>query len=68
MDDKEIIFLWLQGYSKQKVAELYKQRYNQHIKIIRASVRNRHAGRLISAKEALAEVEGAILREIQRRW
>lgn len=67
MREEEIIKLWLQGYSKYKVAEIYKNSYNQKIKIIRSEMRNRHSGRFISTREALAEVEKTILKETRRR-
>ena len=66
MRSDEVIYLWRSGLSKNKVAEIYRRRYNQHIKLIRAEVVNRHAGRLISSYEALAYVEKIIYREIMK--
>lgn len=66
MEDKEIIQLWLSGLSKYKVAEIYKRRYNQYIKIVRLDLRNRHAGRFISNYEALNKVEFTILEYLKR--
>ena len=67
MEDKEIIQLWTSGLSKYKVAEIYKRRYNQNIKIVRLEVRNRHAGRFISDYEALAKVEYTILEYLRKK-
>ena len=58
--------LWKSGLSKNKVAEIYRRRYNQQIKVIRAEVVNRHAGRCISSYEALAVVERIIYKEVQK--
>lgn len=43
MSENEVIQLWKSGLSKNKVAEIYRRRYNQQIKVIRAEVVNRHA-------------------------
>ena len=67
MQEREIINLWKQGLDKHKLAEIYKRRYNQQIKIIRAEVINRHAGRYINNYEALAVVEGVIYKYIKGR-
>ena len=42
MSEDEILSMWKSGVNKWKLAELYKRRYNQNIRIIRASVRHRH--------------------------
>jgi len=63
MREEEIIQLWLGGYDKFKVAEIYKRRYNQQLRIIRLEVRNRHAGKFITYYEALARVEKIILKQ-----
>jgi len=63
MGEEEIIQLWLGGYDKFKVAEIYKRRYNQQLRIIRLEVRNRHAGKFITYYEALARVEKIILKQ-----
>ena len=68
MSENEIIKLWRSGLSKTKVAEIYKRRYNQNIKLIRAEVVNRHAGRFISYMEALAMVERIIYKEVIKKW
>ena len=65
MLEKEIIKLWREGINKNKLAEIYKSRYNHRIKIIRSEMRNRHAGRYISNYEALAYVERAILKYLE---
>lgn len=66
MSDEEILQEWRKGYSKFKVAEIYKNRYNQQLKIIRLDVRNRHAGKFISYFEALNRVEKIILKEVRK--
>lgn len=66
MSDEEILKEWQKGYSKFKVAEIYKNRYNQQLKIIRLEVRNRHAGKFITYYEALARVEKIILKEVNK--
>ncbi|MCI8384233.1 MAG: hypothetical protein HFJ33_05160 [Clostridia bacterium] len=60
MQDKEIVQKWLNGLSKEQLARQYKRQYNQEIKIIRSSVRNRHSGRLITNKEALRKIEQVV--------
>lgn len=65
MTDKEIIQKWLAGLSKDQLAKQYKRQYNQDIKIIRSSVRNRHSGRFISNYEALAYVEKIIYKYLK---
>ena len=67
MQEQEIISLWRSGIDKNKLAEIYKRRYNQQIKIIRLDIRNRHV-RFITYKEALAKVEKVILKEVSRNW
>lgn len=66
MREEEIIQLWQSGLSKNKVAEIYRRRYNETIKIIRLEMHNRHAGRLIGNYEALAVVERVIYRKIKK--
>lgn len=66
MLDKEIIRLWQSGLSKNKLADIYKFRYNERIKIIRSEMRNRHAGRYISKYEALNYIEKTILNYVRR--
>lgn len=65
MQDKEIIKLWKQGLSKNKLALIYKRQYNQQIKIIRSEVRNRHSGKFISSYEALGYVERVIYKYLK---
>lgn len=65
MQEKEIIELWKRGLSKEYLAKTYKRQYNQEIKIIRSTVRNRHAGRFISNYEALAYVEKIIYKYLR---
>lgn len=66
MNENEVLQLWRSGLSKHKVAEIYKRRYNQQIKLIRAEVVNRHSGRFISSYEALAVVERIIYKEVMK--
>lgn len=42
MREDEILNLWSTGLSKNKVAEIYRRRYNETIKIIRLEMHNRH--------------------------
>lgn len=67
MTDKEIIQKWTSGLSKNKLAEIYKREYNQHIRIIRSSVRHRHDGKFITNYESLAHVEAVIYRYLKER-
>lgn len=67
MSENEVLNLWKSGLSKHKVAEIYRRRYNQRIKVIRAEVVNRHAGRFISSYEALAVVEKIIYTEVVKK-
>lgn len=61
----EIIEKWKQGLSKELLAKMYKRQYNQQIKIIRASVENRHKGKYITNFEALNYVENVIYKYIR---
>ena len=65
MTDQEIIEKWEQGLSKNKLAEIYRREYNQQIKIIRSTMKPRHAGKYISNYEALAKVENVIYRYLK---
>ncbi len=67
MQDKEIIQKWLNGLSKEQLAKQYKRRYNQEIKIIRSSIRNRHSGRFITNREALSKVEQVIYKYLKKK-
>lgn len=67
MNENEILDLWKSGLSKIKVAEIYKRRYNQQIKLIRLDMHNRHAGRFMSNYEALAVVEKVIYKEVIKK-
>lgn len=42
MSENEILELWRSGIDKIRLAELYKRRHNQQVKVIRASMRHRH--------------------------
>jgi len=65
--EQEILKLWQSGLSKDKVAEIYRRRYNEHIKQVRLNMHNRHAGRFISNYEALAIVEKIIYKHIIKK-
>ncbi len=65
MSENEVLVLWKSGLSKHKVAEIYKRRYNQQIKLMRTEVVNRHRGRFISSYEALAVVERIIYKKVK---
>lgn len=67
MSENEVLDLWKSGLSKNKVAEIYKRRYNQQIKLIKAEVVNKHSGRFISSYEALAIVERIIYKEVIKK-
>ena len=67
MSEQEILELWKSGIDKIQLAEIYKRRHNQQVKVIRASMRHRHDGRFISRYEALATVERTIYKSIVRR-
>jgi len=67
VQNKEIIEKWLSGLSKEQLAKIYKRKYNQEIKIIRSSVRNRHSGKFINNKEALAYIEKVIYKYLKER-
>ena len=66
MTDKEILMLWRSGLSKNKLATIYKRRYNERIKIIRLEMHNRHAGRYINEYQALKYVEKLIYDYVRR--
>lgn len=68
MESNRILSLWRSGLSKNKIAEIYKREYNNEIKLIRMTVRNRHEGKYISNYEALSRVEQVIYEYIRRRY
>ena len=68
MESNKILSLWRSGLSKSKIAEIYKREYNNEIKLIRMTVRNRHEGKYISNYEALSRVEQVIYEYIRRRY
>lgn len=65
MNKDRIITLWRSGLSKNKIAEIYKREYNNEIKLIRMTVRNRHEGKYISSYDALARVEQVIYKYLK---
>lgn len=64
MSEQEVLELWKSGISKHKIANIYKQRFNQQVKVIRAEVVNKYKARYISNYEALKYVELIIYRYI----
>lgn len=67
MNEQEVLNLWRAGLSKNKVAEIYRRRYNETIKIIRLEMYNRHSGKFISSYESLAVVEKIIYEEVRKK-
>lgn len=67
MQDKDIIILWRNGLTREQISKQYKREYNQQIKVIRSEPRNRHSGKFITSYEALAYVERAIYKYLQRK-
>lgn len=68
MSDIEIIKLWRSGLSKNKLALIYKRRYNLRIKSIRLEMKNRHSGRLMSNYQALSHIENVIYKYIKNSY
>lgn len=66
MTEQEIIQMWRSGIDKHKLAEIYKRKHNQQIKIIRSSVRHRHSGKFITNREALYVIERVIYKNIMK--
>lgn len=62
-----ILQMWQSGLSKNKVAEIYKRRNNEMIKLIRLEMHNRHAGKFMSNYEALEVVEKVIYKYVMNR-
>lgn len=65
MIEKQIIILWKKGLSKNKLAEIYRRKYNEQIKTIRRTTKHRHDGRFITNYEALYQVEKAIYKYLK---
>ena len=65
MTEQQIIILWKKGLSKNKLAEIYRRQYNEHIKTIRRSTKHRYDGRFITNYEALYQVEKAIYKYLK---
>lgn len=40
--EQEILQMWKKGFSKYKVAEIYRRDYNMNLKIVRREPKNRH--------------------------
>lgn len=66
MKEEEILKMWNSGIDKNRLAQIYKRRYNQNIKLIRASTRHRHDGRFMTKYEALSIVERIIYKSIMK--
>lgn len=60
MNDQEIIQKWKQGLSKNRLAMIYKRKYNMEVRLIRADLRNRHSSKFINYYDALKFVETVI--------
>lgn len=67
MQDKEIIDKWKQGLTKNQLAKQYRREYNMQIRNIRAEVRHRHDGKMITNYEALSKVERVIYKYLRRK-
>lgn len=65
MNEVRILNLWKQRLSKNKIAEIYKREYNNEIKLIRMTVRNRHEGKYINSYEALSRIERIIYKYLK---
>ena len=66
MKEEEILQLWKSGYSKHKVAEMYRTNYNNRIKIIRLDIRNRNVN-FITKYDALKRVEKIIYEYVRKK-
>lgn len=66
MTEQQIINLWKKGLSQNKLAEIYRKKHNQQIKIIRSSVKHRYDGRFITNYEALYQVEKTIYKYLRK--
>ena len=67
MTEQEVLDLWKKGIDKNKLAEIYKRNYNQHIKLIRSSVQHRHDGRFLTNRKALYIVERIIYKAVKEQ-
>ena len=59
--------LWNSGLSKYKVAEIYRNQYNESIYFIRLDKHNRYEAKRMTKKEALAKVERVIYEEMMKK-
>lgn len=59
MTNEKILELWLKGFSKYKVADMYMYQYNQMIKVVRYDITQRNV-KFITRKQALRRVETII--------
>ncbi|MFR2534399.1 MAG: hypothetical protein ACLS95_04130 [Clostridia bacterium] len=66
MNEEKILQLWEKGFSKYKVARIYRQLYNEQVKLARLEYKDKYKGRLISNYEALAIVEASILKQVKK--
>jgi len=59
MTNEKILELWLKGFSKYKVADMYMYQYNQMIKVVRYDITQRNV-KFMTRKQALRRVETII--------
>ena len=59
MTNEKILELWLEGFSKYKVADMYMYQYNQMIKVVRYDIKQRNV-KFITRKQALRRAETII--------
>ena len=59
MTNEKILELWLKGFSKYKVADMYMYQYNQMIKAVRYDITQRNV-KFMTRKQALRRVETII--------
>lgn len=57
---EEVLQLWKSGLSKTKIAQRYRLRFNQYIRLMRLDMKHRNAGRIINNKQALPYVDTII--------
>jgi len=62
-----IINLWESGLTKNKVAQIYRRRNNEMIKLARLEMHNRHVGKFMTNYEALSVVENIIYKYIMNK-
>ena len=65
MLEKEIIQLWKQGLSKEKLAQVYRRKYNDEIKSVRIHFNNKYNGKLLTNYQALEKIEKVIYKYLK---